>query len=109
MAKTLSKKTSKKNSFKPDYDVMKKAALSLRAITHKDRQKILELLDQKGELAVTDIYTKMRMEQSRTSAYLALMRRANLVTVRKEGQQRFYGVNYDHVRLIEESSLLITK
>lgn len=109
MAKTLSKKSSKKISFKPDYEVMKKAALTLRAINHKDRQKILELLDQKGELAVTDIYTRMHMEQSRVSAFLALMRKANLVIVRAEGQQRFYSVNYDQIELMESYSKKIAE
>src|SRR6266498_1604346 len=101
MTKALSKNNSKKNPFKPDYDVMKNAALTLRAINHKTRQKILELLDQKGEMQVTDIYKKLRLEQSRISFFLAMLRKAKLVKVRREGQQRFYSINYDQIQLME--------
>lgn len=109
MAKALSKTAIRKKEFKPDYAVMKQAAISLRAMNHKDRQKILELLDLKGELPVTTIYSKMRLEQSLTSAYLGLMRKANLVTVRKDGQQRFYAVNYGKILEIENSCKQICK
>lgn len=93
----------------PDYEVMKKAAGSFRAINHKTRKNILQLLDQKGELSVTDIYTWLRLEQSRASAYLGMMRQANLVQIRPQGKQHFYSVNYEQIRMMEELSKRLTK
>jgi DNA-binding transcriptional ArsR family regulator len=76
---------------------LKKAALYYRAINHKLRQQMLHLIDKKGEMMVTDIYVKLRIEQSVASQHLAILRRANLVTARREGKKIIYTVNYDQI------------
>jgi DNA-binding transcriptional ArsR family regulator len=72
---------------------LKKAALYFRAINHKLRQQILMLLNREGTLPVTDIYVRLRLEQSVCSQHLAILRKANLVETNREGKQIFYAVN----------------
>jgi len=58
---------------------LKKAALVLRAINHKLRQQIIQLIHQNGRMTVTEIYVKLRLEQSVASQHLAILRKANFV------------------------------
>lgn len=76
---------------------LKKAALVLRAGNHQLRQQMLQLLHQHGRTTVTEIYMKLRLEQSVASQHLAVLRRAGLVTTQKEGKHVYYSVNYDRL------------
>lgn len=76
---------------------LQKAALHYRAINHKLRQQILQLLHRNGRLMVTTIYVKLRIEQSVASQHLAILRRAKLVTAKREGKSIYYAVNYSQV------------
>ena len=77
---------------------LKKAAHYFRAINHPLRQEILKLLHKNGRMMVTDIYVKLRLEQSVTSQHLAILRRAKLVNSEREGKRIFYAVNYPQVK-----------
>ena len=72
---------------------VKKAALILRAINHKLRQQILKLIDENGKITVTDIYVKLRLEQSVASQHLAILRKAGFVKTEREGKYIYYTVN----------------
>jgi DNA-binding transcriptional ArsR family regulator len=78
---------------------VKKAALILRAINHQLRQQILKLIDNAGTITVTEIYVKLRLEQSVASQHLAILRKANIVSTTREGKYIHYAVN--HKRLTE--------
>ena len=52
------------NELTLDIIQLKKAALVLRAINHKLRQQIMKLIYQNGKMTVTEIYIKLRLEQS---------------------------------------------
>ena len=78
---------------------LKKAALILRAINHKLRQQILRLIQQKEKITVTEIYVKLRLEQSVASQHLAILRKAGFVTTTRDGKFIYYSVN--HQRLTE--------
>jgi len=84
--------------------LLRKGALVLRAVNHKLRQQILQTIHKKGRVAVTEIYVKLRLEQSVASQQLAILRNANFVTTEREGKQIFYSVNYK--RLDEVHSLV---
>ena len=60
------------SELKIDVLQLKKAALILRAINHKLRQQILKLVHQNGRMTVTEIYVKLRLEQSVASQHLAI-------------------------------------
>jgi len=76
---------------------VKKAALVLRALNHKLRQQMLRLIDEQGRITVTDIYVKLRLEQSVASQHLAVLRKAGFVNTIREGKFIYYSVNTDRM------------
>ena len=82
------------SELKIDVIQLKKAALILRAINHKLRQQILKLVHQNGKMTVTEIYVKLRLEQSVASQHLAILRKAGYVNTLRDGKFIFYSVNY---------------
>jgi ArsR family transcriptional regulator, virulence genes transcriptional regulator len=83
---------------------LKKAALILRAINHTLRQQLLKLLHQHGRMTVTEIYKKLRLEQSVASQHLAVLRTAGFVVTEREGKHIFYSVNYRRIKDIHQFS-----
>jgi DNA-binding transcriptional ArsR family regulator len=88
-----------KAALKVDFIHTKKAALILRSINHKLRQQIIKLLDEQQKMTVTEIYVKLRLEQSVASQHLAILRRAGIVATSRDGKFIYYSVNY--IRLAE--------
>lgn len=88
-----------------DVNQLKKAAIVLRAINHKLRVQILKLIHTKEQIIVSDIYSKLRLEQSVTSQHLAILRRAGFVNTERDGKKIYYSVNYQ--RLQEVNSLAL--
>lgn len=78
---------------KLDYVAVKTAAMTLRAINHKLRQQIVRLLEENKRMNVTDIYVKLRLEQSVASQHLAILRRANIVRTERDGKFIHYSLN----------------
>lgn len=93
---TISNKETGK-SIKLDFLHLKKAALVLRSMNHKLRQQMIKLLDENDKMTVTEIYVKLRLEQSVASQHLAILRRAGIVTTVRDGKFIFYSVNYERV------------
>lgn len=81
---------------------VKKAALILRAINHKLRQQILKLIDTHDKITVTEIYVKLRIEQSVASQHLAILRKAQFVNTEREGKFIFYTVNTDRIKELNQ-------
>lgn len=76
-----------------DYTAVRKSAAILRAVNHKLRQSIIKLLEEKSDLTVTEIYVKLRIEQSVASQHLAFLRRADIVTTQRDGKNIHYKLN----------------
>lgn len=93
-----------KQEIQLDYAELRKAVLVLRAINHKLRQRMINLLEENGSMTVTDIYVKLRLEQSVASQHLAILRRAGVVTTQRQGKYIYYALNKD--RLEQISSLI---
>ncbi|MDX1912324.1 MAG: metalloregulator ArsR/SmtB family transcription factor [Saprospiraceae bacterium] len=87
-----------------DYIELRKAVLVLRAVNHKLRQKMLDLLEENKRMTVTEIYVKLRLEQSVASQHLAILRSAGVVQTERNGKFIFYSVNRN--RLGQISSLV---
>ena len=89
-----------------DYAELRKAVLVLRAINHKLRQRIIDLLEENESMTVTDIYIKLRLEQSVASQHLAILRRACVVNTERQGKFIHYSLNKERLgqisQLIEE-------
>lgn len=98
MEKTLSTK----DDLKIDALQLKKAALIFRAINHKLRQQIVRFIHQHGKITVTQIYVKLRLEQSVASQHLAILRKAGFVNTERDGKFIYYSVNYNRLNEIHK-------
>ena len=87
-----------------DYILLRKAVLVLRALNHKLRQSMIQLLEEGKRLTVTEIYVKLRLEQSVASQHLAILRRVGVVDTYRDGKYIYYTLNVD--RLNELSDLI---
>lgn len=81
------------SDFKLDLVNIKKAVMTLRAVNHKLRQQILKMLDEHGKMTVTELYVKLRLEQSVASQHLAILRKAGFVKTTRDGKFIYYSVN----------------
>ena len=89
-----------------DYSDLRKAVLVLRAVNHKLRQRVVDLLEENDSMTVTDIYIKLRLEQSVASQHLAILRRAGVVLTERQGKFIYYSLDKERLarisRLVEE-------
>lgn len=92
------------NDIQLDYSELRKAVLVLRAVNHSLRQDIIELLEENEQMTVTDIYIKLRLEQSVASQHLAILRRSGVVVTNRQGKFIYYSL--DKERLEQISNLV---
>lgn len=85
-----------------DYAILKKAADALRAINHPLRKEVVLLLESKSNLTVTEIYVKLRLEQSVASQHLAILRRAGIVDTSRKGKFIYYNLNKKRLNEINQ-------
>jgi len=107
MIKTKTKTVVKSKGLQLEFEQLKRAALTLRAINHKVRQQILNLIYQNKEITVSEIYYQLKLEQSLTSSHLALLRKAGIVNTRRDGQSIYYSINHPRIEEIEKGSRFI--
>lgn len=88
----------------PELDTMFELADFFKVFSDSTRIRIMSALFQ-GELSVCCIAEILNMEQSTISHQLRILRRENLVKVRKEGKQSYYSLADDHIRQIFEMGL----
>jgi DNA-binding transcriptional ArsR family regulator len=89
---------------------LKKAARVVRDVNHTLRQQMLRRLHQKGKMAVSELYVKMRLEQSVASRHLAILRKANLVNADRLEKFICYPVSYKRLDEVHHfASQLIAK
>ena len=72
--------------------------LFAKAISDDTRQKIMSECCC-CELSVNEIVEKMEVSQPTVSHHLAILRDADLVTIREEGKQTFYSLNQENVAI----------
>jgi len=92
----------KMGTIKIDYYNVKKAALILRALNHKLRQQLLKLIEEEKKITVTEIYVRLKLEQSVASQHLAILRKAGIVTTQRDGKFIFYIINHKRIDEISE-------
>jgi DNA-binding transcriptional ArsR family regulator len=107
LAEAVRELTSHENGTETDslninYYNIKKASLVLRSLNHKLRQQIIKLINESEKLTVTEIYVKLRLEQSVASQHLAILRKAGIVSTKREGKFIYYTINTQRVEAIEE-------
>lgn len=87
-----------------NYEAVKDAVITIRAFNHTHSDQILRLLDENKPTIVTDIYNKLRMEESVASQRLGLLRRANIVIASRDSRNVYYSLNR---KRIAEIALLV--
>ena len=70
----------------------------LRAIGDLARLQIMRQLAQNGEMGVTELARALRVSQPLLSFHLGVLKRAYLVSVRKEGRSVFYSLDRQTLR-----------
>ena len=85
-----------------DYHNIKKAAMVLRSLNHKLRQQVIKTIHENKRLTVTQLYVKLRLEQSVASQHLAILRKAGIVSTERDGKFIFYTVNYKRIDEISQ-------
>lgn len=66
----------------------------LRALAHPLRMRMLQFIDQEGEINVNKIYSALGLEQSITSQHLKILRKAGLVETQRNGKFINYRLSY---------------
>ena len=103
MVNTINFQTTE-NSTSIKYANLRSIVLTLRALNHDLRKKIIDLLLENDQMNVTDIYVKLRIEQSVASQHLAILRKAGIVNTNRTG--KFIRYTLDHERLAIVSRLI---
>lgn len=104
MAKAIGKEiqlqSKNSSSIALNYTELRQAVLVLRAVNHELRQHIIEQLEQNDKMTVTDIYIKLRLEQSVASQHLAILRKAGVVNTDRDGKFIYYFLEPDRLEQI---------
>lgn len=87
-----------------DTNNLKKAVMTLRAINHPLRKQIMSMLEEAPKMTVTEIFIKLRIEQSVASQHLAILRKAGVLDTERDGKFIYYKINES--RIAEISSLV---
>ena len=90
-------KDNSKEQIKLDYGMLRRAVLTLRAVNHPLRKQIITLIESRKKMPVTDVYAKLKIEQSVASQHLAILRRAEIVKTERDGKFIYYSVNKKRV------------
>ena len=68
------------------------AASKLRAIAHPMRIAIIELLNDKPKMSVTEIYRKLSIEQASASHHLNILKNKGVLQSKRDGKKIFYSL-----------------
>lgn len=77
-------------------DAYRLLARTIKALAHPTRLAILSLL-REGEVCVCELEPALDLRQANISQHLAILRRANLVTSRRDGLRILYRVSDERV------------
>ena len=75
-----------------DITKLEMAASKLRAIAHPMRIAIIDLLNDKQKLSVTEIYSKLDIEQASASHHLNILKNKGVLVSKREGKKIFYSL-----------------
>src|SRR5215212_1142526 len=92
-----------------DTEILKKGSKVLRAINHPLREKMLQLIHENERMIVTEVYVKLRIEQSVASQHLAILRKEKLVRTEKAGKHIFYSINYQKLKEVQDLAIQLIK
>ncbi len=80
-----------------DLEKLDVAASKLRAIAHPVRIAILGMLKEEEKLSVTEIYTRLSIEQAAASHHLNILKGKGLLGSKRSGKKIFYSLKEENV------------
>lgn len=83
-------------------EIIQDAARVLKCIGHPVRLRIIELLDENGEMNVGAVCEALGLEQAIASQHLTLMRDRGILRSRREGVNVHYGIADEKVPQVIE-------
>ncbi len=89
-----------KSFFENNYDLLEEKAEMLRAMGHPLRLAIIKLLLESDELMVTDIYTKLDIEQAVASHHLRILKKNKVLASQKKGKFIYYFIKDPSIQII---------
>ena len=75
-----------------DAKKLERAAFILKAVAHPIRISVIDLLDQCGRLNVSELQSKLEIEQALLSHHLTNMRDRGILTAEREGKCIYYSL-----------------
>ena len=79
-----------------------RAAGVMKALGHPDRLRIVEVVVHHGEVTVGDLARLCDLEQPIVSHHAAVLRRAGIVEVRRQGTRRYHRLAHERfIKLLE--------
>ncbi len=75
-----------------DVTKLEMAASKLRAIAHPMRIAIIDLLNDKQKLSVTEIYSALDIEQASASHHLNILKNKGVLVAKRDGKKIFYSL-----------------
>lgn len=78
------------DEIKIDVAQLERAASKLRAISHPMRIAIIDLLTERDKMNVTEIYTKLKIEQATASHHLNILKSKGVLGSKRDGKMIFY-------------------
>ena len=80
------------DALKLNVEKLEQAAGKLRAMAHPMRIAIIELLNGENKLSVTEIYSKLDIEQAAASHHLNILKNKGVLVSRREGKKIYYSL-----------------
>ncbi len=80
-----------------DTEKLEEVASKLRAVAHPMRVAIIQLLDERKQMNVTQIYKTLKIEQATASHHLNILKSKGVLSSRRDGKQTFYSIKQDSI------------
>jgi DNA-binding transcriptional ArsR family regulator len=93
--------TQNNDSISIGYNELKKIQVILKSIDHDLRKKIINLLYQNERLTVTQLFLKLKIEQSVTSQHLGALKDINILFAERDGKNVFYRLNPEKIKSVD--------
>jgi len=90
----MSKKLSQKK--------IEEVALKLKAIAHPSRIAIMNLLESKGTMNVTEIYETLELDQATASHHLNILKINRVLVSERRGKKTYYNVKSNSIIRISD-------
>lgn len=85
-----------------DAKKLDEAASKFRAIAHPMRMTIIQMLDNEKQLNVTQIYTKLGIEQAAASHHLSILKTYNVLESKRSGKMIYYTLKHSTINSLKE-------